>query len=374
MKVKSHAKLLRTRQSFCLIAVVSLLASLAVVNRVYLRGVQDRAEKTLAHWDQRAAKLKESSVFQDSKKEPVPIGICPDAVARSNFAIVTMLTAPKRGDNRVYQVSAAKLAVSIRTWSPNMDVDLIMLLAVAEKQMASIDRELLTKSGWTLCHVRVIPSPHVEHSNRFLDSGMFSRLLLWKLLEYKAVLSLDSDMVISQDISKVFSQYYPLMKQNGMSLGAARDGLSYPCVNPSLSEVTFNAGMLLLVPNTTTYEILRKKVNEGDYDLNWAEQGLLNSVYQHGTYLELPFLYNAHIAEKKCNASRWNEIKENIVVFHYTVVKGWSLKLPDIFEIINTGETSFNIFGAFQWDMLHLCYIWELIPEIFTPGPALVRE
>ncbi len=347
---------------------------MAVLSRVYLRGVQDRAEKTLARWDERALKSKESGIFRDAKKEPVPIGICPDAMARSNFAVVSMLTAPKRGDNRVYQVSAAKLAVSIRTWSPNLDVDLIMLLAVAEKQMASIDRELLTQSGWTLCHVRVIPSPKVATSNRFLDSDMFSRLLLWKLKEYKAVLSLDSDMVISQDISQVFSHYYPLMKQNGMALGAARDGLSYPCVNPSSSEVTFNAGTLLVEPNITTYEILRKKVNTGDFDMNWAEQGLLNSMYKKGSYTELPFLYNAHIAEKRCNTTRWNEIRDDIAIFHYTVVKGWGLKFPDIFDMINTGETSFNIIGALQWDMVHLCYIWELIPEKYTPGPTLVRE
>ncbi len=32
------------------------------------------------------------------------------------------------------------------------------------------------------------------------------------------------------------------------------------------------------------------------YDMNWAEQGLLNSVFTEGSYVELPFVYNAHMA------------------------------------------------------------------------------
>ncbi len=356
MKHNSKAFMRRSFPVFMLVA-ASFLASCAVM---YLQGVREQAKATLRFWNDRAMRSRSQSSFRDSRTDYVPINICPEALAMSNYAIAAMITSPKQGDNKKYQLSAAKLAVSIKTWSPNLDVDMIMIVAVAKNDLGMVDSKLLTKSGWTLCHVGAIPSPPVKKRNRFLDSDMFSRLLLWKLYEYRAVVSLDLDLIVANDISKFFSFYYPLMQAKNASLAAAKDALSRPCTNPSSSQNTFNAGVMLIIPSASMFDSLNRKVNAVDYDLDWAEQGLLNSIYPEGTYLELPFTMNAHLAEKHCNSTRWREIEDDIVIFHYTVVKGWSMQVLDPASLLMTGF-GFNIFGAILWDALALCYVWELV-------------
>jgi hypothetical protein len=61
--------------------------------------------------------------------------------------------------------------------------------------------------------------------------------------------------------------------------------------------VQMNAGVLLFKPSLDTYEMLMSKRN-GDYDRYWAEQGMLNSVYPPGKYLELPVEYNFEAWQK----------------------------------------------------------------------------
>ncbi len=335
-----------------------------------MSGARQHAEKTLLEWRSRvmdANNISGPELQDPAREKPVPIEMCPSTLARSNFAIAGMITSPRMGDSKQYQISAAKLAVSIKTWSPSLEVDMLLLIAVSHQDLARVDVELLAKSGWELCHVTVIESPPVKQRNRFLDADVFSRLLLWNLKEYRAVLSLDSDLVVSKDISKVFSYYYPLLMEKNMSLAATKDTLSPPCTNPSSVRETFNAGVMLIIPNTTMFSVLKHKVHSSDYDMDWAEQGLLNSVYTKGSYLELPFIYNAHMAEKRCNSTRWREIEDEIAIFHYTVVKGWDLKSMDFQSWYNAGAMDFSVFDAIFWDVLHFCYIWELIPVVYTP-------
>jgi lipopolysaccharide biosynthesis glycosyltransferase len=334
-----------------------------VVLRVLFWGDNEaqNARDTLARWDHQtaAAARKNPGIFHAPRAVAVPIRICPEAMAKSHFAIASMITVPAAEHEQLYQRSAAKLAVSIRRWSPNLVVDLILLLALEDEQEeALVDTKMLAESGWTLCRVGSIASPEKKGvKNRFLDSNMFSRLRLWELQEYMGILSLDTDMVVSKDISSIFSMYYPLVIERGQSMSAVKDALSAPCTNPDSLRTTFNAGLLLLIPGQDLYVQLTGIVADTDaYDINWAEQGLLNSVFAEGSYVELPFVYNAHMAELVCNRTRWGELQHDIAIFHYTVVKGWSLRA-------SVGTLTWV--KVLLWSAIPMCSVWEQIPVVW---------
>ena len=374
VKTCSHTSMGRRYTHLVLVVILAATSVLPYLVFLWMNDEAQNAEDMLVRWDDRtraddaaAADGTSPNKFRAPREVAVPIRICPEAMAKSHFAIASMITVPAADYKKFYQQGAAKLAVSIRRWSPNLDVDLIMLLALedSEREETLVDTEMLAASGWTVCRVGRIASPEKQGmKNRFLDSNMFSRLRLWELQEYRAILSLDTDMVVSKDISDIFSLYYPLMMQRGQSLAAAKDALSAPCTNPDSLRTTFNAGTLLLIPSQALYLKLTRSVADTDaYDMTWAEQGLLNSVFTEGSYVELPFVYNAHMAEIACNRTRWGELQDDIAIFHYTVVKGWSMR-HDLLDVIRGGEWTFTWLGALIWGTVHMCYVWDQIPVV----------
>jgi hypothetical protein len=357
-----------------LMFVVMLATTVGLRLLFWVNNEAQNARDTLARWDHQtstaAAGGKTSGTFHAPRAVAVRIRICPEAMAKSHFAIASMITTPAADHKQLYQNGAAKLAVSIRRWSPKLVVDLILLLALEDRQEeALVDTKMLAESGWTLCSVASIASPEKKGiKNRFLNSNMFSRLRLWELQEYMGILSLDTDMVVSNDISNIFSLYYPLMIQRGQSMAAVKDTLSAPCTNPDSSRTTFNAGLLLLIPSQDLYMKLTGIVADTDaYDINWAEQGLLNSVFPEGSYVELPFVYNAHMAEIVCNRTRWRELHDDIAIFHYTVVKGWSMR-HDLMDVMRGGIWAFTWLDALYWGAIPMCFVWEQIPVVWRGG------
>lgn len=380
---KTRPWLLLRRVWFPACLVLVLLLFLRVFG--WLQGARLKAEEIISKWDARRHTLEGTAALQwaasTRRPAPVPVSMCrreslasgyseaAQPHAHFEFAVVAMLTEPRSGRRfHHFQVSAAKLLVSLRTWSPVLaaGVDYLLVVAVSQAQLDDVDMSLLTRAGWTLCFVDTITSPPVEHSNRFLDSNMFTRLVLWKLVEYSAVLSMDTDMVVARDIAPIFTEYYPQMLERGLNLSAVRD-FPLPCpATPDLwAAPTFNAGLLLLIPSLATFGSLNSSIcNTAGYDTAWAEQGLLNAAYPEGSYVELPSVYNSFTAKKACNESRWAEEEDKLAVVHYTAVKGWGLEVvnPGVLQDMITRHNEFNAFGCFQWDVVEYCYIWEMIP------------
>jgi hypothetical protein len=342
---------------------------------LWMRMHRQQAERIIHGWDLRRDTMRNRAGFTDVRASPVPIELCPGTLARSHFAVVSMVTTDKQAKRfHHFQTSAAKLMTSIKTWSPGLNIDMLLIVAVPLEERANVDVSMLAAAGWTLCAVDPINSPPVKTSNRFLESSMFSRLIIWKLAEYKAVLSLDTDMIVARDLSPLFTMYYPEMVKQGKQLAAVRD---FPLPCPETPEAwttkTFNGGTLLITPSTQIFEHLYQSMYTANYEVEWAEQGLLNAVYPQEQYIELPSFYDAFTVKKFCNITRWEEEEKDFAVVHYTAVKGWGLEVVNLGVILDmiSKHNEFNAWGCVMWNVVEYCLIWEMIPVVVPSASAM---
>ena len=179
---------------------------------------------------------------------------------------------------------------------------------------------------------------------------MFTRLQVWRLVEYQAILSVDLDTLVVADLSPIFLHHAPAMLAQKLRLAAVPDSLS-PGSMPYCGEQDhFNAGVLLLTPSLDDHDALLAAMYTVEYNVHWAEQGLLNALFPPGSYLVLPFRYNARLAEAGCSPVSWRGDLREAVVLHFTVVKGWAMR-----------EWTSVITGAVRWGVVDVCLAWEMI-------------
>ena len=274
---------------------------------------------------------------------------------RTEFAVMSMLS----HSFHLYGVSAMKLATTVRRFT---NADLIMLLvetkernaketAITRRQKAQLER-----SGWKTCTVPAIGGPpQTRERNRFLDALLYTKFTAWKFTEYEGVLFLDSDTLVVGDITPAFLDIAPLMRRTNKSLAAARDRPADATCRLGGAWNFFNAGVLLLIPDTQTFRALEHSIHHVAHDARYAEQDLLNVLYGPGNHewLELPFVYNAIVVSKYCEPELWRENRDHIKIVHYTTTKGWTYsqhwdKLEDPFM-------------CWWWDVQDLCMYWESV-------------
>ena len=179
---------------------------------------------------------------------------------------------------------------------------------------------------------------------------MFTRLQVWRLVEYQAILSVDLDTLVVADLSPIFLHHAPAMLAQKLRLAAVPDSLSPGSMPYCGNQDHFNAGVLLLTPSLDDHDALLAAMYTVEYNVNWAEQGLLNALFPPGSYLVLPFRYNARLAEAGCSPVSWRGDLREAVVLHFTVVKGWAMRAWDTAWL-----------GALVWGVVDACLAWEMI-------------
>ena len=241
----------------------------------------------------------------------------------SKYAIVSLFTENPYDMETVpkYTQCASKLARSIRSWMPS-GVDLILMTT------ETISHEM---GGWQICEVNALYGKYHIEGNRFHESKMFSKLNVWRLVQYEALVFIDLDMLGVGNMSGLFDNVWPTMQSLNLEFAAAtdrptkdaswRDWCQGKC-KKTMSR--FNAGLFLFRPSLERFEELKKGMDEGHYDMEYCEQGLLNSFYgrKYDMY-ELPFKYNVNVVSKYCEPDVWTESEKEFVFIHYTVAKPW---------------------------------------------------
>lgn len=181
-------------------------------------------------------------------------------------AIVTLLTT----DNVDYLRGALVLGSSIRTFDSSRDMLALVTEAVPREWHSS-----LQVAGWT---VHVVPEVaefwwgrSKECSHYAADQGerwghMATKLRLWELTQYKRVLYLDADSILTGPVSHVF--------ESVTTFGAE---------SPKYHS-HFNAGVLLLSPSKVIFDELialgqQAHANRFGNLIDCTEQGLLNSYF-----------------------------------------------------------------------------------------------
>jgi hypothetical protein len=283
----------------------------------------------------------------------------PAIYANTRFAVVSMLTSD---NSRFYTLSAIKLAKSLRWWFPPEKMDLVMMVTDGFGISTHIDSDFyftvmeLENAGWNLiCKMPVIEPASLVNKNRFHDIKVYSKLNVWALTEYDAILFLDSDTLVIRDLEKLFTAHFPAMERDGMVLGAVRD-------RPESLSHGFNAGVLVIIPrlprkNSMDFPKLVQSIVTVPHDEGWAEQGLLNVIFKDN-YYELPFVYNANLVSKLGEIELWDRHKEEIAILHYTVSKGWMSIRHSTFYI-EDGLWGLKSFCCWLYDTDDLCQLWD---------------
>lgn len=244
-----------------------------------------------------------------------------DTYGYTDFAFVSMITSEgTEGMNDLlrYVRSAAKLGTSIRHWT-NLD---IVMMVFGSSELPLKHQITLSEAGWIVCYMSTIENPSSGLTNRFLSTKLYSKLNVWSLIEYEAVVMVDSDMLCIRNPVSLFTDVYSNMKQLGYPLAAAEEVPKTATFRCNYVTDKYNAGVLVLMPNMLLLGLLKEAIHMLPHNYEQAEQGLLNMYFKDRVH-PLQYRYNANIAAPMCDPVLWDSEQEHIVFVHYTIVKPW---------------------------------------------------
>jgi alpha-N-acetylglucosamine transferase len=213
-----------------------------------------------------------------------------------------------------YIQSAGKLLSSIRL-NANIQFD-ALVLELSTKRLSERSRDVLTRAGWKICLVeRIAPRDEANTFPRFRDQ--FSKLNLWKMVEYDSVVYFDSDCLVVGNIDNMFKIHKHLGTGN-FRIGVTRD------IRAGVWQSTFNMGVFVIKPDRKEYERLvqLKEDRSVKFETTMSEQGFLNVVYEK-QWFEIGFEYNANLAAYTQLKTFWQEREGFVNVIHFTMIKPW---------------------------------------------------
>ena len=173
--------------------------------------------------------------------------------------------------NDGYLKGALTLGYSLRDVGAAFDLVVLVTDAVTEAALAS-----LTKVFDDILLVEPIANPQTDNLNLLgrLDLRQtFTKISLWRQVEYQKIVYLDADAVVLQNIDHLFDLDVPF---------AAAPDIGWPDI--------FNSGVLVLSPGEEKFGELNQLLKtHGSWD--GGDQGLLNE-WRGGNWNRLSFTYN----------------------------------------------------------------------------------
>jgi hypothetical protein len=165
-------------------------------------------------------------------------------------------------------------------------------------------------AGWEPLEVGLIPPPHdgAGIGSRFVDQ--YTKLNLWSLdavLGIQRVVYLDSDTLVQRNFDELFELPFPFAAVSDV-------------YGDSGFKLHFNAAVLALHTNSTTFESLRARIADARFNPHEAEQSFLN-VYFGADAVRLPYVYNANLAIRERSPALWDALRDELRIIHYTLPK-----------------------------------------------------
>ena len=155
-----------------------------------------------------------------------------------------------------------------------------------------------------------IPPPHNGKGIGYRFGDQYTKLHLWSLdtvLGVNRVVYLDADTLVRRNFDELFDLPFPF--------GAVPD------VYGNLGfKLNFNAGVLVLHPNHTTYENVLARMADARYPPGEAEQAFLN-LYFGADVVRLPYVYNANLAIHDRAPTLWEAMRDDMRIVHFTSPK-----------------------------------------------------
>ncbi|RKF83448.1 hypothetical protein GcM3_013018 [Golovinomyces cichoracearum] len=152
----------------------------------------------------------------------------------------------------------------------------------------------------------VIPTERINNEfpanlrlmNRPELSSTFTKIILWKQLQFRRIVYVDSDIVALRAPDELFDLPH--------SFSAASD-IGWPDI--------FNSGLMVLTPNMSDYNALLSMAREG-ISFDGADQGLLNMHFRDN-FNRLSFTYNVTPSAYYQYVPAYRHFKSKIVMAHF---------------------------------------------------------
>ena len=243
----------------------------------------------------------------------------------SRHAIVTVLT----NISDEYLQLAIVLGYSITMYADvDNRVDRIIVTLFGDDLRDTV-KQKLEFAGWTVVQMPAIPPPasvNVDTVKHARYVGCFSKLHVFNMTQYDAILYLDADTMLCGNIMELFTYYAPRMQKHGVHLAMARDSIS-----DANADATFNAGVMLVRPSRTLTEELISNPHSVTFDHAFSEQGLLTAVFNTTHYIHAESAYKQlHVLPQKFNLmahiastdqALWQKTRKDARIFHFTWLK-----------------------------------------------------
>ena len=132
-----------------------------------------------------------------------------------------------------YLLSVRVLGFSLRLSGTQRE-----MIVLCTEEISLESRKILEHDGWTVKSIKTLSSPYKNYYKRF--DKVFTKLLIWTLIEYRRIVYLDSDTLVYANIDELF--------HCGKFCAAYRH-----------SDL-FNSGVLVVKPDLQEYRELISKI------------------------------------------------------------------------------------------------------------------
>ena len=138
-------------------------------------------------------------------------------------------------------------------------------------------------------------------------SFAFTKIAVWRLLQFRKVVYLDADVVALRAPDELFDVDAPF---------AAAPDVGWPDL--------FNSGVMVITPNMGDYGALQSLASTGD-SFDGADQGLLNQYYRDHGWHRLSFTYNCTPNAQYQWEPAYRHFRQDINLVHFIgKQKPWS--------------------------------------------------
>lgn len=210
--------------------------------------------------------------------------------ANQNFAYATLLCDDLMTD-------AIKVLIYSLKKTTNYPFLLLVLPGVKE-------RTELIKLGAEIHEITMLEYPFKVTAEKVAINKMcrYSKLHIWRFIEYKKIIFIDVDCLVIQSLDQAFRH---------SEFSAVRD-----------AGDTFNTGLFVLEPSIETWNNMRQSYpNAPSY--NQGDQGFINWFFRNSIKTALPVRYNTVCKHK--GYATWSIMKRQAKMFHYTSeTKPWN--------------------------------------------------
>jgi glycogenin glucosyltransferase len=210
--------------------------------------------------------------------------------SQNNYAYATLLCD---------DVMTDAIKVLIYSLKKNTDLPFLLLVLPGVQQ-----RDELVQLGAEIHEISMLDYPFRVTAEKAAINKMcrYSKLHIWKFIEYKKIIYIDVDCLVMQSLDGAFK--WP-------EFSAVRD-----------AGDTFNTGLFVLEPSLQTWEHMRDSYFTAP-SYNQGDQGFINWFFRNATKTALPVRYNT-VCKNKSHAT-WPLMKRQAKMLHYTSeTKPWN--------------------------------------------------